>query len=68
MRSIFAMLLASAMAGGVWFVCPEAVREDVAATLTSGDEVLAGINQGVDNFLRSLDGPPGEINPERPAA
>lgn len=68
MRSILAIILASATTGGAWMVCPEALRDGVAERLASGEDMVVQIGQDIDLFMRSLDGPPGDISPDRPSA
>lgn len=64
MRLLFGFAAIGLLAG-TYFVCPEAMRQQVNDRLTPGEETLTELRAGMDALMGHLDGP-GEMGPDAP--
>jgi len=64
MRMFFGFAAIGLLAG-TYFVCPDAMRQQVNDTLTPNEQTLVELREGIDALMRHLDGP-GDLNPDAP--
>lgn len=65
MRSVFAVLIVAVLGGTIVFG-PVAFKDTLREKASDGATFVAEFDRAFSNFVRQLDGPPGELNPDRP--